>query len=65
MDLFTPPTPDGAWMIERVTIDGSARKIGEWKALTRDGWDLTVLVDYTRPGLVAFGHRPGLARDRD
>lgn len=58
MDLFTPPDPDGAWLIERVPLDGCAERIGAWKGLLTDGWELTVLVDYRRGELVALGCRP-------
>ena len=57
MDLFTPLDADGAWFIERVPIDGCAAKIAEWKSLLADGWRLTVLMDYARAELVAFGIR--------
>jgi len=58
VDLFTPPDPDGAFFVERISIDGSAAKIAEWKSLLAEGWTLTVLMDYARSELVAFGHRP-------
>ncbi|HSV08582.1 MAG TPA: hypothetical protein VLI07_18845 [Candidatus Binatus sp.] len=54
-------------MIERLPVDRFGelnRKLGEWKALRADGWDLTALVEERRAGalrrpvsVVCLGYR--------
>ena len=52
-----------SFFIERVPTDKwLQRKLGEWRALRTDGWDVVVLLDLSdRKTVIAFG----LKRDED
>jgi hypothetical protein len=63
--------PVADWLIERLAVGDGGRttvvaKIAEWRALQREGWELTVLAEEARPApgglrrttaLLAFGYR--------